>query len=150
MIGSGKKPLFKVQLVGAKKEIKLNNGVYSVQTDVQLKNLKRTDLIIIPALAGDMEAAIDKNKALIPWIISQYKKGSEVASLCVGAFLLASTGLLNGKKCSTHWATQEEFKKMFPEVEVVPGSIITEDDRIFSSGGGNLYWNLLGILSVNL
>ncbi len=140
---SGKKPLFNVQLVGAKKEVKLNGGLFSVHTDKQLKDVKKTDLIFIPALFGDMTTAISKNKVMIPWITNQYEKGAEVASLCVGAFLLASTGLLNGKKCSTHWGFQNEFREMFPEVEVVDGSIITEEHRIYSSGGANSYWNLL-------
>jgi transcriptional regulator GlxA family with amidase domain len=140
---SGKKPLFNVQLVGVKKEVKLNGGLFSVHTDKQLKDVKKTDLVFIPALFGDMATAISKNKAMIPWITNQYNKGAEVASLCVGAFLLASTGLLNGKKCSTHWGFQNEFREMFPEVEVVDGSIITEEHRIYSSGGANSYWNLL-------
>ena len=55
----------------------------------------------------------------------------------------ASTGLLDGKKCSTHWGFQNEFREMFPEVEMVDGSIITEENRIYSSGGANSYWNLL-------
>ena len=140
---SGKQPLFHVQLVGAKKEVKLNDGMFSVHTDKQLKEVKKTDLVVIPALFGDMKTAVDKNKNLVPWINEQYAKGAEVASLCVGAFLLASTGLLNGKKCSTHWGFQNEFREMFPEVEVVDGSIITEEHRIYSSGGANSYWNLL-------
>jgi transcriptional regulator GlxA family with amidase domain len=140
---SGKEPLFNIQLVGAKKEVKLNDGMYSVHADVQLDDIKKTDLVLIPALFGDMSAAIEKNKKLIPWIRQQYHNGAEVASLCVGAFLLASTGLLNGKKCSTHWGFQNEFRELFPEVEVIDGSVITEEHRIYSSGGANSYWNLL-------
>lgn len=75
--------------------------------------------------------------------MDQYRKGAEVASLCVGAFLLASTGLLNGKKCSTHWGYQSEFREMYPDVEVVEGGIVTEEKRIYSSGGAHSYWNLL-------
>ena len=143
MTVSGKKPVFKVQLVGVKKEVKLNDGLFSVHTDVQLKDVKKTDLVFIPALFGDMKTAIAKNKILLPWINMQYANGAEVASLCVGAFLLASTGLLNGKKCSTHWGFQNEFREMFPDVEVMAGSIITEEHRVYSSGGANSYWNLL-------
>jgi transcriptional regulator GlxA family with amidase domain len=143
LAASGKKPLFNVQLVGAKKEVKLNNGMFSIHTDKQLKDIKKTDLVLIPALFGDMQTAISKNKVLLPWINEQYKKGAEVASLCVGAFLLASTGLLNGKKCSTHWGFQNEFRQLFPEVEVIDGSVITEEHRIYSSGGANSYWSLL-------
>ena len=143
MAVSGKKPLFDVQLVGLKKEVKLNDGLFSVNTSQLLKDVKKTDLVVIPALIGDMKNAIAQNQKLLPWISEQYKKGAEVASLCVGAFLLASTGLLNGKKCSTHWGFQNEFREMFPEVEVIDGSIITEEHRIYSSGGANSYWNLL-------
>ena len=140
---SGKKPLFNVELVGLKKEIFINEGKFSIHTDKLLKEVKETDLVIIPALFGDMSEAIKSNKKTISWIIDQYKNGAEVASLCVGAFLLASTGLLNGKKCSTHWGFQNEFREMFPKVDVQDGSIVTEEDRIYSSGGANSYWNLL-------
>ena len=140
---SGKAPLFHVQLVGAHKEVKLNNGMFSVHTDKQLKEIIKTDLVFIPALFGDMKTAIAQNKALIPWINEQYENGAELASLCVGSFLLASTGLLDGKKCSTHWGFTNEFRNMFPEVDVVDGSILTEEHRIYSSGGANSYWNLL-------
>ncbi len=143
LVSAGKAPLFNVSLVGAKKEVKINDGSFSVHTDKQLKDITKTDLVLIPALFGDMQLAIDKNKILIPWITKQYKNGAEVASLCVGAFLLASTGLLNGKKCSTHWGFQNEFREMFPDVEVLDGSIITEENRIYSSGGANSYWSLL-------
>jgi transcriptional regulator GlxA family with amidase domain len=143
MAVAGKKPLFDVQLVGIKKEVKLNDGLFSINTSQLLKDVKKTDLVIIPALFGDMKTAISKNQKLLPWINEQYNKGAEVASLCVGAFLLASTGLLNGKKCSTHWGFQNEFREMFPDVEVVDGSIITEEYRLYSSGGANSYWNLL-------
>jgi len=143
MVMSGKMPLFDVQLVGLHKAVKLNDGLYSVNTTQLLKDVKSTDLIVIPALFGDMKSAIAQNQKLIPWIIDQYNKGAEVASLCVGAFLLASTGLLDGKKCSTHWGFQNEFREMFPTVDVVDGSIISEEDRVYSSGGANSYWNLL-------
>lgn len=143
MVMSGKKALFEVQLVGLKKEIKLNNGLFSVNTSQLLGDVEETDLVVIPALFGDMKSAIAQNEEMLPWINEQYNKGAEVASLCVGAFLLASTGLLHGKKCSTHWGFQNEFREMFPTVEVVDGSILTEENGIYSSGGANSYWNLL-------
>ena len=143
LIDAGKRPLFTVELVGLKKEVRINNEKFSVRPDKLLNEVKKTDLIFIPALTGDMSIAIKKNEAFVPWIVQQYHKGAEVASLCVGAFLLASTGLLNGKKCSTHWAIQNEFREMYPEVELVEGSIVTEEKRIYSSGGSYSYWNLL-------
>ncbi|MBI3135098.1 MAG: helix-turn-helix domain-containing protein [Bacteroidetes bacterium] len=143
MIVSGRKPLFKVELVGARKEIKLNGGSYSVHADRTLAEVEHTDVVFIPALFGDMKSAVEMNQELVPWIQKQHQRGAEVASLCVGAFLLASTGLLNGKKCSTHWGFGSEFREMYPDVELVDGSIITEESGIYSSGGANSYWNLL-------
>lgn len=140
---SGKAPLFRVQLVGLTKEVKLENNLYTVHTEKLLKDEKKTDLIFIPALSGNMETALKLNKKFIPWIIDQYKNGAEVASLCIGSFLLASTGLLNGKKCSSHWNSANEFRNMFPEVELMDGAIITEEQGIYSSGGANSYWSLL-------
>ena len=140
---AGKAPLFNVQLVALTKEVRLHGGVFSVHADKLIGEVKQTDLIIIHALFGDMKNAVEVNQAAIPWIIEQHNNGAEVASLCVGAFLLASTGLLKDKKCSTHWAYYNEFRETFPDVEIMDGSIITEEKGIYSSGGANSYWNLL-------
>jgi transcriptional regulator GlxA family with amidase domain len=143
LIASGKAPLFNIELVGIRKSMNLENSLYTVHADKLIDEVKKTDLIIIPAISGEIEESLKLNEKLIPWIIKQYNNGSEVASLCIGAFLLAATGLLNGKKCSTHWSRSNEFRNMFPEVELTDGSIITEVDGIYSSGGANSYWNLL-------
>ncbi len=140
---NGKPTMFKVELVAAEKEINLNNGLYTIHAEKLISEVEKTDLVIIPALFGNMPKAVELNQQLIPWIIKQYDSGAEVASLCVGAFLLASTGLLNGKKCSTHWGFITDFSKMFPDVDVQHGRIITEESGIYSSGGANSYWNLL-------
>jgi transcriptional regulator GlxA family with amidase domain len=91
MKSAGKMPLFNVQLVGLTKEVKLNDGLFSVHIDYTLKEAKKADLVIVPAISGDLSTAIKKNQEFLPWIIKQYKGGAEVASLCLGAFLLAST-----------------------------------------------------------
>ncbi|HPM32949.1 MAG TPA: helix-turn-helix domain-containing protein [Chryseolinea sp.] len=140
---AGQQPLFNVQLVGLSKEVKLSEGLFSVHTDSVLKNAKKSDLIIIPAISGNIESAIKMNKDFLLWIVQQYKSGAEVASLCLGAFILASTGLMNGKKCSTHWLFANEFREMFPEVMLVDSKVITEQNGLYSSGGASSYWNLL-------
>jgi transcriptional regulator GlxA family with amidase domain len=140
---SGKLPLFNVKLVGLSRETKLENSIFTVHADAVLHDVEQTDLIFIPAISGDISDALDANKEFLPWIVDQYNNGAEVASLCIGAFLLAATGLLNGKKCSTHWSSANEFRSMFPQVELMDGSIITEEQGLYSSGGANSYWNLL-------
>lgn len=140
---AGRRPPFQVQLAAEKKQVKLNNGMFYVRPDAQLKDIKRTDLVIIPALSGNMRTALSKNKALTGWIADQHARGAEVASLCVGAFLLASTGLLNGKTCSTHWLFVNDFRAMFPDVMLVDDKVITDQNGIYSSGGASSYWSLL-------
>jgi transcriptional regulator GlxA family with amidase domain len=61
----------------------------------------------------------------------------------VGAFLLAATGLLKGRKCATHWGAANDFRKLFPEVNLVSDRIITDEGGIYSSGGALSFWNLL-------
>lgn len=140
---AGKSRLFDVQLVGAKKQVQLNGGAFAVRTDKLLHEVKKVDLVFIPATAGDLPLAIKKNQSLMPWIVDQYNKGAEIASLCAGTFLLAATGLLNGKKCSTHWGLHNEFRQMFPDAQLIEGNVITEEKRIYSSGGAQSYWNLM-------
>jgi transcriptional regulator GlxA family with amidase domain len=139
----GMPPLFKVQMVGLEKATPAAGGLYTVNADVLLQDVKKTNLIIIPAIDGELRNAIDQNSAFIPWIIKQYKAGAEVASLCLGAFLLASTGLVKGRKVATHWGAANEFRKMFPDVELITERIITEEQGIYSSGGAFSYLNLI-------
>lgn len=139
----GKDPLFKIELAGINHETPLINGLYTISTGKTIDNVSKTDLIIIPAIDGDVSVALEQNKNFIPWIVQQYKAGAEVASLCIGAFLLASTGLINGKKCATHWMAANSFRKMFPDVDLVTEKIITDEQGIYSSGGAYSYLNLI-------
>ncbi|HEX2630961.1 MAG TPA: helix-turn-helix domain-containing protein [Chitinophagaceae bacterium] len=143
LIACGKDPLFKVEYVGLSEFVSANDGEYTIRTDRLLKNVTKTDLLIIPPVYGDTAEGVKTNAEAIPYIQQLYKKGCSVASLCLGAFLLAETGLLNGKKCSTHWAYLQEFKDRYPEIDVVDGAIITEVGNIYSSGGAASLWNLI-------
>lgn len=139
----GKKPIFNVEYVGLNQYVPANNGEYTVKTDRLLKDVDHTDLLIIPPTFGDTEAGIQANAEAIPFFKKLHQNGSSLASLCIGAFLLAETGLLDGKKCSTHWAHISEFKEKYPQIEVEDGAVITEHDNIYSSGGASSLWNLI-------
>ena len=130
--GAGKPAVFDIKLVGLKREVRLHNSSFTVHADLLIDEVKKTDLIFIPAFDGKMETNLETNEAFVPWIVRQYEKGAEVVSLCVGAFLLAKTGLLDGRKCSTHWRAADEFRRMFPAVELVTDKIITEEQTIES------------------
>ena len=143
LASQGKRPFFKIHLVGIHYETVLYDGLFVVRPDVLLKDAAKTDLIIIPAIQGDIPVSLKLNSPFIPFIIDQYNQGAEVASLCTGAFLLASTGLLNGKKCSTHWIAADAFKLAFPDVLLQPEKIITDEMGMYSSGGAYSFLNLM-------
>ncbi|MBX7047078.1 MAG: helix-turn-helix domain-containing protein [Ignavibacteria bacterium] len=138
----GRNPVFDVQLVGLSRETPQRNGLFKISPDVLISEVKKTDLIIIPAIHGPVETALESNKEFIPWIIHQYKNGAEIAAMCIATFFLAGTGLLNGKQCATHWRFTNEFRKKFPEANLVDDKIMTEDDGIYTSGGAYSFLNL--------
>ncbi|HRD44749.1 MAG TPA: AraC family transcriptional regulator, partial [Ferruginibacter sp.] len=83
---AGKKPKFEIEYVGLQKIVKANDGEYSIKMDKLIEEVKKTDLIFIPALYGNMKQAVSSNAKAIPWIQQMHHKGAEVASLCIGAF----------------------------------------------------------------
>lgn len=146
LLEKGRAPLFNVQLVGLSQQATQRKGLFTIAPDVLIDDVKKTDIIIVPSLHGDQRQAIALNERFLPWIIQQYNNGAEVASLCLGAFFLAATGLLNGKQCATHWKLAHEFRKMFPEVKLSDVKIITEENRLYTSGGAYSFLNLLAYL----
>ncbi|MBS1917539.1 MAG: helix-turn-helix domain-containing protein [Bacteroidetes bacterium] len=140
----GKKAIFKVELVGAKKKDLLDNGVLTIRHHLAIDEVDKTDLIIIPAsLIRSYEKATKNNRILIDWIKEQYKQGAEVASMCAGGFMLASTGILHGKTCSTHWALAENFRELYPEVNLQTDKLITDENGIYTNGGAYSFLHLL-------
>lgn len=139
----GRDDVFQVELVGLSSETPLAGGLFLARPGKTINDVGRTDLIIIPAVDGDLVNAIEANKEFFPWIVKQYNQGAEVASLCLGAFLLASTGLLNGRRCATHWMAEGAFRKMFPDVTLVTEKVITDEHGLYSSGGAFSYMNLI-------
>jgi transcriptional regulator GlxA family with amidase domain len=140
---AGKPPMFKVQLVGIRRETSLIKGLFSIRPDVLIGDVEHTDLIIIPAIHGNKRQVIEDNKEFIPWLIHQHQRGAGIASLCIGVFLLASTGLLSGKKAATHWVEADAFRAMFPDVNLVPDKIITDEHGLYTSGGAYSWLNLV-------
>jgi transcriptional regulator GlxA family with amidase domain len=140
---SGKKEPFKIELAGISKEVDFYDGLFSVRPHTQISAVKKTNLVIIPSLNHNYERSVKKNQLLIDWIEHQYKNGAEIASICTGAFLLASTGLLDGKSCSTHWSAAEHFRNMFPDVKLQTDRLITDENGIYTNGGAYSFLNLV-------
>jgi transcriptional regulator GlxA family with amidase domain len=139
----GKPPFYTVEIVGLEKETNFNGDLYTIRVNKTINEIDKTDVIVIPLLCGDFPKAIGRNKLYKDWIIKQYHHNAEIVCLCVGSFLLASTGLLANRMCAIHWAAKNEFQSMFPNIKIIDDSIITDEKGIYTCGGGYSYLNLL-------
>jgi transcriptional regulator GlxA family with amidase domain len=135
--------LFLIQVLGLSKQVGFYNDLFAVKPHTFVSDIDKTNLIIIPSLNHQYEEAIQKNEDIVEWIELQYKLGAEVASICTGAFLLASTGLLDGKSCSTHWSAQSDFRAKFPNVKLKADGLITDENGIYTNGGAYSFLNLM-------
>ncbi|MCM5663638.1 GlxA family transcriptional regulator [Galbibacter mesophilus] len=136
-------PLFRIQLVGLEKSPDSKGGLFALAPEVLLSDIERTDLIVLPAIHSEFQQSLEDNRELNPWLVKHYKQGAEIVSLCISSFFLASTGLLDGKPCSTHWASANVFRELFPKVDLVDEKIVTEYDGIYTSGGAYAFTNLI-------
>ncbi|MBI1183276.1 helix-turn-helix domain-containing protein [bacterium] len=138
-----RKHLFEVEFVGYQKPANDAEGYYTITPGKTLHEIAKTDIIIIPAVHGDLKTSIENNREMTQWVAAQHANGAEIATFCIGAFLLADTGILNGKTCSTHWGHAKELQEMFPEIKVQAENIVTACDGIYSSGGAYAFTNLI-------
>lgn len=137
----GNEPLVKAELVGIS-DLTGVYGLFFVKPQAHIDSIKQTDLIIIPSLVRDYQKVLEGNQAFINWITKHYRNGAEVASMCTGAFMLASAGLLDGRSCATHWSAADIFRSSFPEVNLKADSLITDEKGIYTNGGAYSFLNL--------
>lgn len=113
----------------------------ALKPDTYIKDIAKTDLIIIPsAMPGDNTS---DSRLMFDWISQQYKAGAEIASMCSGAFILAATGIMDGRSCSTHWSFADKFRDMYPTVNLHSDKLITDENGIYTNGGAYSFLNLV-------
>jgi len=146
---AGKPPAFQLELVSEKmKNIQLHLPAQFI-CHKTLAEVPETDLIVAPAFNGNPDEVLKKNRALVEWIKSMYRKktvhqrGAEVASLCFGSYFLAEAGLLSGIPCTSHWMAIDDMQRRYPDAKLLPDVVITDRDGIYTSGGAFSSLNLI-------
>ncbi|MBK7864291.1 MAG: helix-turn-helix domain-containing protein [Archangiaceae bacterium] len=114
-------------------------GGLQLKCELTLADVKRSDLVIVPALDPDVLEHLERNRAVVPWLKKAWLGGADVASACTGAFLLAEAGLLDEKRATTHWAFAELFKKRYPRVHLQNEAIIVDQGRVLTAGGATSF-----------
>jgi len=127
------KAFFEVDIVSSKG---LASGEpFNMEGNINLSTKKIYDLVMVPAMHMDrIGETLQKESDMISWVRKQYEKGASIASMCTGAFLVASTGLLDGKRTTTHWMGSPFFRQLFPKVKLEDDKIIIDEGRFYSSG----------------
>lgn len=105
---------------------------FDVTTQHGLSALKKANIIIVPSWRNIHERP---PQAMLDALVAAYKQGAKIVGLCLGAFVLAEAGLLNGRQATTHWERAQEFAERFPEVQVNINVLYVEDHNIVTSAG---------------
>jgi transcriptional regulator GlxA family with amidase domain len=107
-----------------------------------LRDVRRSDLVLVPAVDPDIAPHLALNRDVVPWLRRIFLAGADVASACTGAFLLAEAGLLDRKAATTHWAFQELFRQRYPRVRLEPQAIVVDQGRVVTAGGATSFLSL--------
>jgi transcriptional regulator GlxA family with amidase domain len=113
------------------------DGPIDIQPAVALKDVRETDLIFIPSTGLGIDDVVERNAPVVPWLKRWHKRGAAIASVCSGVGLVAATGLLDGKRATTHWSLAERFREKYPTVRWMPELMVTEDHNFYCGGGVN-------------
>lgn len=104
---------------------------------------ERFDIVYLPAGHYQgyhaFKALLDQQQPHCKWLVRQWELGAELIATCTGTFLLASTGLLDGRVATTTWWLEEQFRSWFPAVDLQMAPILTQADRLFCAGALSSY-----------
>ncbi len=139
-VRAGNKPKCRLVVAGATSQKPYVHNLVALTPEASIGDIAKTDLIIIPSAMPGEDTA--ERQVMFDWISRQYKAGAEIASMCSGAFILAATGIMDGRSCSTHWSFADRFKAMFPKVNLHSEKLITDEKGIYTNGGAYSFLNL--------
>ena len=135
LTGKAEKPRFEVKMASADGGMVQCDGPIRIEPMASIHDIRKTDLIFIPTTGLSIDDVVERNAPVGPWLKKWHKRGAAIASVCSGVGLVAATGMLDGKRATTHWALAERFREKYPRVKWMPEFMVTED-RDFYCGGG--------------
>lgn len=134
--GEAPEPKFKVTTVSIDgRAVRSPYAGLKMTPEGGINDIAKTDVIIIPTSGLAYNEKLIENNALVPWLIKHYGQGAYLAGVCMGAAYVAETGLLDGKRATTHWAIASKFAERWPHVDWRADMFVTEDARLLCSGG---------------
>ena len=142
-LANNKEAPFDIKILVSEDQLLKNEEAFGYKLNA-ISTDERMDLILMPAFTtDDMKQTLQENLVCIPHIIKQYNDGASLGTFCTGAFLLGASGLLNGKIATTHVDASNGFANAFPEVKLKADKTVTQDGRLYTSGGATSSFHLL-------
>jgi transcriptional regulator GlxA family with amidase domain len=137
LTGKPPRPRFRVTTASVDGRAVRCDGRIEIRPDLAITAVRKTDLIFIPTTGVNIENVIERYDPVVPWLRRWHKRGAAIASVCTGVGLVAATGLLDGKRATTHWALADRFREKYPKVKWMPELMVTEDRGFYCGGGVN-------------
>lgn len=137
------RPTFNVELVSLTKKPLRFGGIVSVHPHATISTARQPDLILIPSTGPKVMEVLGSLHGFIPWIRRCSDQGARVVSMCTGAFLLAETGLLDGRAATTHWFFADLFRRSYPRVNLYPDRLIIDEGSVITSGAATSFLDLV-------
>ncbi len=125
-------PAYRVEVCGASRRVRSYGFTIEVAHD--LSRVERADTVVIP---GSYDTGMKAPPAVLAAIRAAWARGSRLVSICSGAFILAQTGVLDGRRATTHWQGAAEFGRRFPAVDLDPDVLFVDEGRIVTSAGAS-------------
>jgi len=135
LTGKSQHPYFQVTTASADGHLVECDGPIYIKPMAAIRDVRKTDLIFIPTTGLGIDDVVERNAPVVPWLKRWHKRGAAIASVCSGVGLVAETGMLDGKRATTHWALAERFSEKYPKVKWMPELMVTEDRGFFCGGG---------------
>lgn len=133
--GEKEEPRFRVRVASIDGKMVQSLCSLGLTPQCAIRDIRKTDIIILPASGLDLQERIARSTALLPWLRKWHSRGAYIAGICSGVAFLAEAGLLDGRQATTHWAVAEAMRQRYPKVTWLPEQFVTEDGRMLCSGG---------------
>ncbi len=135
LTGTPQRPRFNVTTASTNGRAVLCDGPIHTKPMAAIHDIRSTDLIYIPTTGLSLDDVVERNASVVPWLKRWHKRGTAIASVCSGVGLVAATGMLDGKRATTHWALAQRFREKYPKVKWMPELMVTEDQNFYCGGG---------------
>lgn len=123
---------YDVQVCGSEPVVKA--GPLRIGTDHGLDVLRQADLVVVP---GRHDVTLETPPDVLAALRTAFDAGTQIASICTGAFMLAAAGLLDGRRATTHWAAADHFRAVFPDVDLDTDVLYVDEGQILTSAGAS-------------